>query len=134
MVQCGVFVTVTVIGITTGYMYYLSLLIVQSILMGATIDYGIVFCTNYKDCRKELNVFDSLKRAYETSLHTVLTSGTILVLVLVILGMLTTSAMIKQVCITLSIGSFVAIILILLILPALCVCFDSFISKAKREN
>ncbi len=133
LVQCGVFVTVTVIGITTGYMYYLSLLIVQSILMGATIDYGIVFCTNYKDCRKRLDVFDSLKRAYETSLHTVLTSGTILVLVLLILGMLTTSAMIKQVCITLSIGSLVAIILILLILPAIICRFDKIITKNSNK-
>ena len=39
LVQCGIFITVTVTGIISGGMYYLALLIVECILMGATIDY-----------------------------------------------------------------------------------------------
>ena len=39
LVQCGIFITVTVTGIISGGMYYLALLIVECILMGAAIDY-----------------------------------------------------------------------------------------------
>jgi len=129
LVQCGVFITVTVIGAFSGSIYYLALLIVQSILMGATIDYGIVFCSFYKECRKDMDMAASLKMAYERSIHTIMTSGSILVLVLAALGAFAPSAMIVEVCIPLSIGSLVAIVLILIVLPGLIACFDRFIIK-----
>jgi len=132
LVQCGVFITVTVIGAYTGSIYYLALLIVQSILMGATIDYGIVFCNIYKESRKTLDMEASLKSAYERSVHTIMTSGTILVLVLAALGVFAPAVIIREVCITLSIGALVAILLILFVLPGLIACFDRFIMKTQR--
>ena len=134
IVQCGVFITVTVIGAYTGSIYYLALLIVQSILMGATIDYGIVFCNFYRENRKALPVTDALKAAYESSIHTIMTSGSILVLVLAILGVSVSSGMISEVSITLSIGALIAILLILLILPGLVVCCDRLIIREKKDH
>ena len=46
LIQCAVYVLIGIINILDMKVYYLSLLIVQSILMGATIDYAILF-TNY---------------------------------------------------------------------------------------
>ena len=134
IVQCGVFITVTVIGAYSGAMYYLALLIVQSILMGATIDYGIVFCNFYRENRKTESVTQSLKAAYEGSLHTIMTSGSILVLVLAALGLFASSAMISEVCITMSIGVFIAILLILFVLPGLVVCCDRLIVRGKTRE
>ena len=134
LVQCGVFITVTVIGAYTGSIYYLALLIVQSILMGATIDYGIVFCNFYRENRKALPVTDALKAAYESSIHTIMTSGSILVLVLAILGVSVSSGMITEVSITLSIGALIAILLILLVLPALVACCDRLIFRAGKDR
>lgn len=131
LVQCGVFITVTVIGAYSGSMYYLALLIVQSILMGATIDYGILFCNFYRESRKTMDISEAIKAAYEGSIHTIMTSGSILVLVLASLGIFASSAMISEVSITLSIGVFVAIMLILLVLPGLVVSCDKLISKKR---
>ena len=131
LVQCGVFITVFVIGAYSGSIYYLALLIVQSILMGATIDYGIVFSNFYKESRKSLDMADSLKAAYEGSVHTIMTSGSILVLVLFALGFFTESAMIAEVSTTMSIGSLIAILLILFVLPGTIAAFDRFISRKK---
>lgn len=127
LVQCGVYITVTVIGAYSGSIYYLALLIVQSILMGATIDYGIVFCNFYRESRKSSDVSGALQAAYEGSAHTIMTSGAILVLVLAALGGFATSAMISEVCVTLSIGVFIAILLILFVLPGTAAFFDRFI-------
>ena len=131
LVQCGVFITVTVIGAYSGSIYYLALLIVQSILMGATIDYGIVFCNFYMDSRKTMDVTDALRAAYEGSIHTIMTSGSILVLVLAALGILVSSPMISDVSTTLSIGALVAMLLILLVLPGMTVCCDRLINRNK---
>lgn len=130
LVQCGVYITVTVIGLFGGSMYYLALLIVQSILMGATIDYGIVFSTYYREKRRTLDRPDALRAAYEGSIHTIMTSGSILVLVLAVLGLFA-SSFVAQVCKTLSIGSLVAILLILFVLPAMLACFDQFVVRRK---
>ena len=134
LVQCGVFITVTVIGAYSGSIYYLALLIVQSILMGATIDYGIVFCNFYMDSRKTMDVTDALRTAYEGSIHTIMTSGSILVLVLAALGILVSSPMISDVSTTLSIGALVAMLLILLVLPGMTVCCDRLINRKKTEE
>ena len=134
LVQCGVFITVTVIGAYSGSIYYLALLIVQSILMGATIDYGIVFCNFYMDSRKTMDVTDALRAAYEGSIHTIMTSGSILVLVLAALGILVSSPMISDVSTTLSIGALVAMLLILLVLPGMTVCCDRLINRKKTEE
>jgi len=131
VVQCGVFITVSVIGAYTGSIYYLALLIVQSILMGATIDYGIVFCNFYKESRKTMDIIESLKAAYIGSIHTIMTSGSILVLVLAVLGIFATSPMVSEVCTTLSIGALVAMLLIIFVLPGMVVCFDRLIKKRK---
>lgn len=131
LVQCGVFITVTVIGAYSGSIYYLALLIVQSILMGATIDYGIVFCNFYMDSRKTMDVTDALRAAYEGSIHTIMTSGSILVLVLAALGIFVSSPMISDVSTTLSIGALVAMLLILLVLPGMTVCCDRLINRKK---
>ena len=132
IVQCGVFITVTVIGAYSGSIYFLALLIVQSILMGATIDYGIVFCNFYRESRKTQPVTGALRDAYEGSIHTIMTSGSIIVLVLAILGSSVSSRMISEVSITLSIGALIAILLILFVLPGLVACCDKLISRPRK--
>jgi len=132
VVQCGVFITVTVIGAYAHSIFYLALLIVQSILMGATIDYGIVFCNSYRENRKSMNAPETMEVAYVSSIHTIMTSGSILVIALAILGIFVSSAMISEVCITLSIGVLVAILLILFVLPGLVACCDRLICRKKK--
>ena len=77
IVQCGVFLTVSAVGAFGGSMYYLALLIVECILMGATIDYGILYTSYYREMRRLMGVRDALAAAYRGSIHTVLTSGSI---------------------------------------------------------
>ena len=46
-------------------MYYLALLIVECILMGATIDYGILFTSYYRELRATLPVCEAIVAAYK---------------------------------------------------------------------
>ena len=47
IIQCAVYITMSILSLTGTNCYFISLLIVQSILMGATIDYAIVYTTYY---------------------------------------------------------------------------------------
>ena len=133
IVQTGVYITVSTIGLQGNAIYYLALLIVQCILMGATIDYGILFTNYYVENRKNENVLEALKKAYVGAIHTIATSGLILVIVTAIVGNGFKEPTVAAIVKTLSIGSFVAIVLILFILPGVLACCDRLIIKKEKQ-
>ena len=134
LVQCGVYITVTVTGIMSGSMYYMALLMVECILMGATIDYGILFTNYYRENRRTASVRDALEKAYNGSLHTILTSGLILVLVTAAVGRLFEDEAVTEIVRTLSIGSFSVILLILFILPGVLAACDKLVTKKQKQQ
>ena len=66
-------------------------------------------------------------QAYRGSIHTVLTSGSIMVLVTAVVGKFFGNPTIEQICRTISIGAFSAIILILLFLPGMLALLDRWV-------
>lgn len=134
IVQCGVYVTVSASGLMGYSIYYLALVIVQCILMGATIDYGILFTNYYREKRKTMDIKQSLTEAYNGSIHTILTSGLILIIVTGIIGFSPVDPTVGQICQTISIGALSASLLILFILPGLLATFDKFIVKKDRKK
>lgn len=132
IVQCGVFATMTFIGISGGSMYYLALLIVQCILMGATIDYGILFTNYYCSARETMDVQSALKDAYNGAMHTILTSSLIVVAVTGILGLTLSDPTVASICLTIAEGALCATLLILFLLPGALACMDRFICKKKK--
>lgn len=135
LVQCGVYITMSVNDLMGYSIFYLALLVVQCILMGATIDYGILFTNYYRESRKTMDVKDALTAAYNGSIHTILTSGLIMVIVTGVIGFSPVDPTIAQICQTISIGSLSAILLILFVLPGLLAAFDKLIvGKKKNKN
>lgn len=133
IIQCAVFLTMWILSIFGGSVYFIALLIVQSILMGATIDYAIVYTSYYKESRKKLNVVDSIKNAYNKSIHTILTSASILIIVTLIVGNFA-SAIAAKICKTLSEGTICSLILILFVLPSVLAVFDKFICRKETNK
>ena len=129
IIQCAVYITMAFMSLTGSNVYFISLLIVQSILMGATIDYAIVYTSYYLEARKDKkNVKDAIISAYNNSIHTILCSSSILVIVTLVVGNFA-SAIAAKICLTLSKGCFASALLILLILPVMLAIFDRFIIK-----
>ncbi len=134
LVQCGVYVTMMVNGLAGYSMYYLAVLIVQCILMGATIDYAILFTNYYRDNRKTMDIQGALLSAYNGSIHTILTSGLIMVIVTGAIGFSPVDPTIGQICRIISIGALSAIILILFVLPGCIAVCDKLITKERKNK
>ncbi len=132
IVQTGVFITVASIGIFGGSIYYLALLIVQCILMGATIDYGILFTNYYIETRKNTGTFEAVRKTYEGAIHTITTSGLILVIAPSIVGRFFQEPTITAIVDTIACGSLAAIILILICLPGILISFDKLVIRKPR--
>ena len=131
IIQSAIYLTMGVLSFSGGGVYFIALLVVQSILMGATIDYAIVFTSYYTELRQKLDRKDAVIDAYNRSIHTILTSSSILIIVTFILGILT-DGITSKICKTLSLGTLCSTILILVILPPILVLCDKFIIKKKR--
>ena len=131
LIQTSVFATMVIVHLQGYSIYYLALLVVQSILMGAAIDYAIVLTGYYRELRDRMNITESLIGAYELSIHTILTSGSIMVLVTVVLGYAFTNPAIGQICLTISKGAACALFLILFILPGVIAALDRFVCRKK---
>ena len=134
IVQCGVFITVSALGTLGGSMYYLALLIVECILMGATIDYGILFTSYYREMRATLPIKEAIVAAYKGSLHTILTSGTIMVLITAVIGPLFGNPTIEQIVRTLSVGCASAMFLILFVLPGILALCDRVVGRISTNS
>lgn len=127
-VMSGVYVNVLVVGLLGNSMYFLGYIIVQSILMGATIDYSILLTTFYRNNRMEYGVAESLKRAYQAAGHSIMTSGLILTLAPYAMSYMITDRMVAMILRPLSIGALSAILVILFILPGMIIICDRFVA------
>ena len=132
-VMSAVYINVFVSG-QIGNLLYLAYLIMQSILMGATIDYGILFTNNYREARTSLDIKGAIRKAYKSSTHTIVTSGTIMTIAPLAMSFMMddpTTIMILQ-CI--AIGAFAAVMMIIFVLPGLLAAFDRFIARRKKKT
>ncbi|MCF0177879.1 MAG: MMPL family transporter [Bacteroidales bacterium] len=123
-VMTAVYVNVIFSGIISGTMLYLAYLIVQSILMGATIDYGILFTNYYREYRSSYSINDAIKMAYKGSIRTVMTSGLIMVAAPGAMALMVDDMAISAIVSSLAVGALVAILLIMTVLPGLLASFD----------
>ncbi len=133
-VMTAVYVNVIVSGLASGQMLYLAYLIVQSILMGATIDYGILYATYYKANRKQMEKYEAAREAYHGSIRTIMTSGLIMVLGPGVMALLVDDVTISAIVGCISVGAAVAILLILFVLPGVLVACDKLVTSKKIRS
>lgn len=134
LVQCSVYLTITVVGIQGYSINFLALLIVECILMGATIDYGILFSNYFVNARKTMDLREALAAAYKGSIHTIMTSGLIIVLVTGIVGNAMEDPTVAQIIKTISTGTLCAILMIVFVLPGVLASLDWLINSKKKKK
>ena len=133
-VMTAVYVNVVVAGWVTGQMLYLAYLIVQAILMGATIDYGILFANYYRENRKTMLQVDAVCAAYRGSIRTILTSGLIMVIGPGAMALFIDDLMISNIVGCLAVGAFMAVVLTMTVVPAVLVALDKWVVYGKKNR
>ncbi len=135
VIQCAVYIVMAYLSLTGSRIFFIALIIVQSILMGATIDYAILFTSYYVENRSyfKMGIRDALINTYNRSINAILTSASILIIVTAIVGNFAT-AIAAAVCQAISLGTFCATLIILILLPALLATLDKFVVKDSRNK
>jgi len=133
-ILCGIFVNIWASGLGGHTLYYLSFLIIQGILMGATIDYSILFTQHYQEARRKMALAEAMENAYRGTSHSILTSGLILCIVPGLMPYTMDDPMIGSVLKSLSIGAFAILLLILFLLPGVIAVLDPLLHSRKAAE
>ena len=121
-------------SLLTGPMFFMSYIITNCILMGATIDYGILMSTNYVQYRQTLDKKEALARSLEIAIPTVFTSGLILTICGFVVGIISSQTSISTVGFLLGKGTLVSVLMITLVLPSVLYLLDGFILKLSMKK
>ncbi len=123
-------------SLLTGSIFFMSYIVATCILMGATIDYGILMSSNYIRCRASHDKKEALRLAVSAAMPTVFTSGVILTLCGFIISFIASQNSIAQVGSLLGRGTLVSVLMITVVLPSVLYLLDAFVMKltVKKKN
>ena len=130
VIQGSIWINFAVPTLTNEPLYFLGYLIVNSIQMGANIDYAIVISSHYTELKEEgVKPSEAIIEALNSSFPTIFTSGSILASAGVLISYMTTNPVIAAIGECLGRGTIVSIILVFFVLPQILVLGDFIIEK-----
>lgn len=118
----------------TGDVFFMSYIVSSCILMGATVDYGILMSSTYIKNRETMEKKAALEDAIKTSLPTIFTSGLIMIICGFVICFLSTQSSISSVGLLVGKGAVAAVLLILFLLPSLLYALDKVILKTTYKK
>lgn len=126
VIQGAIWITMSLSGFGDP-MFFMSYIMSMCILMGATIDYGILLSTNYVRARATLDRREALTEAMNGALPTIFTSGIILMVCGAVVGFIASQTSISSVGFLLFRGTLISALMVTVVLPALLYMLDKFV-------
>ena len=111
--------------------FFVTNMIVSAIQMGATIDYAIVLMNRYQSLKKDYPIREAMARAVNQSFATVLTSGSIMTIAGLLIGMRVSDVFVSHIGLAVGRGAFCSVVLVLTVLPQLLVLLDGAVEKTR---
>lgn len=133
-IEIAIYLNMTLPYIMGNSMLYIDYIIVSCLQLGATVDYSILLTNNYLDMRRQYDKKTAAIKATSKSALSILSSGSILVVVGYILYFLSSVSVISQAGLLVGRGALLSMLLVLSLLPALLAFFDKAIMHQVRNS
>ena len=133
VIQGSIWINFSVPTIQHESLYFLGYLIVNSIQMGANIDYAIVISSHYSDLKKEMRPKEAIITALNEAFPTIFTSGTILAVAGALIGVMTTNPVIAAIGTCLGRGTVISIVLVMAVLPQILLICDTIVERTSFD-
>lgn len=114
--------------------YYIAYLIISSVQLGATVDYAILMTDRYKENRASLSKHSAVVQTLSDVCVSILTSGSVLAVVGLLLGFISTNKLLAQLGIFVGRGAIFSLTIVLFVLPGLLSLLDRLIMKKKPQE
>ncbi len=108
---------------------YIGYLILNTVQLGATVDYAILLTTHYTENRRTMKKKDALKTTMREVFGSILVSGTILALSGFALWLTSSNQIVSDIGLLLGRGTILSMLLVVFFLPAALTVFDRLIQR-----
>ncbi len=129
LIQGAIWITMGISTMAGQDIFFVCYIVVMCVQMGATIDYAILITSNYTRNRKTMNKINAMGKAMNSSLMTIFTSGSILILATLIIGLVSKVKIISDLGLLLSRGCAISVFSVIFCLPQFLMLCDKIIEK-----
>lgn len=133
-IECAIFVNLGIPYYTGTIEPFIASIVLGTIQLGATVDYAILLTSRFKEERNNgYDKFEAMERSIEGSAPSILTSALTFFGATIGVGLLSKLEMISSLCSLMSRGAIVSMFIIIFILPAILLLFESLIAKTSKN-
>lgn len=133
-IETSVWINLAVPYLTDSPLVYIGYLIISTVQLAATVDYGILFTENYTQLRKDMSALDAVKKTIDEKTFSIGVSASILSSVGFILSATSSDPIVSSIGLLLGRGALLAFIAVLLLLPALLIVLDRLLAKTTWKS
>lgn len=133
-IETAIWINLSVPYFMDARIFYIAYLIISSIQLGATVDYAILMTDRYKENRQSLSKKEAVVETISNVTVSILTSGSVLTVVGLLLGYISTNQLLAQLGIFIGRGAIFSLIIVLFVLPGLLSLFDRLVIRTDKKN
>ncbi|MFH0993850.1 MAG: MMPL family transporter [bacterium] len=134
VIQAAVWINMAIAAVEGGPVLYIGYLVVTSLQLGGTVDYGILLSSRYLEFRKTLSPKEAMKASVQKSTVSIVTSSLILASAGFAEGILSAIPAVSSLGILIGRGALLSGVMILFALPSLLLVLDRPIMKTTMMN
>ncbi|WP_282138905.1 efflux RND transporter permease subunit [Rossellomorea aquimaris] len=128
-IEAAVWINLSIPYFTNTPLVFVGYLIISTVQLAATVDYGILFTEAYTHYRKEMPAKEAMVRTLDEKTFSISISAAILSSVGFILWITSSNPIVGSIGLLMGRGALLAFIMVLLVLPAMLLVFDKVIKK-----
>ena len=133
VIELSIWINMAIPYLLGSPLIFIGYMIVSSVQLGATIDYGILFTQTYTEARQTMKKRDALKYALTNSGHSILTSSLILGTAGFTLSFMSSVTAVSSLGELIGRGAFLSGFLVIFLLPQLLILLDGVINKTTKK-
>lgn len=133
VIQSSIWINMSIVSIKGVGVIYIGFLVIQTLQLGATIDYAVLLTSRYKELRTENSSIDAISKALKASGISVIISAAVLAVAGYGEGLLSNIPAVKEIGILIGRGALISGILVILVLPSILIIFDKIIMKTTHK-
>ncbi|CAG9620290.1 efflux RND transporter permease subunit [Sutcliffiella rhizosphaerae] len=128
-IQSAVWINLSIPYFTDTPLVFVGYLIVSTVQLAATLDYGVLFIEEYTHKRKEMSAVNAIIKTLDEKTFSISISAAILSSVGFILWITSSNPIVGSIGLLLGRGALLAFVMVLILLPALLLVCDKLVKK-----
>ena len=133
VIEAAIWINLSVPYFTDMPLVYIGYLVINTVQLGATIDYAILMTNGYLSNRRLMPKREAVVGTLSTNFESILTSGLILTTAGLCLGLESSLEVVAELGILLARGTILSMAMVVLALPALLMIFDPLTARLTHK-